>query len=224
MVDRGGCLIVTANGPDGAEYDFVLGLGMTLITEGGAATIGASISSLTIGGIPVDTEQASTVPDSYLEGAGNAVGVLGGLTLNSFDILIDAPNGKLLLQPVGRSVRWDDVALSNPVRLLLFHDVLARIDVEVGGAGFGGLIDLAAPYLEVNDAVRTKGGLSDGKAPAFRMGYAGWTDLPARVTESRLFDGWDPDGNGFVIIGAPVAYDCAIAISWAHAEFQTCIR
>jgi hypothetical protein len=35
--------------------------------------------------------------------------------------------------------------------------------------------------------------------------------------------GWDPDGKGFVIVGAPVAYDCTIAISFAHAEFPTWI-
>ena len=45
-----------------------------------------------------------------------------------------------------------------------------------------------------------------------------------KVTESRMSQGWDPNGNGFVIVGAPIAYDCAIAISWAHAEFRTCAR
>jgi hypothetical protein len=121
-------------------------------------------------------------------------------------------------------VRWDGVELTNPARIALFHDVLARVDVAIGGAQYGGLIDLAAPYLEVNEPLRSAGGVSEGVAGTFRMGYSGWSSLPAEVTESPLFQGWDPDGKGFVIIGAPVAYDCAIAISWLHAEFRTCVR
>ena len=61
-----GLMLVTVDGPDGAEYDFVLGLGMTLITESAAARMGESASALTLGGIPVDTEQASSVPDEYM--------------------------------------------------------------------------------------------------------------------------------------------------------------
>jgi hypothetical protein len=220
-----GRLMVTVDGPDGAEYDFVLGLGMTLITEGGAARIGESIASLTLGGIPVETEQASTVPDEYLVGTGaTPAGVLGGLTLNKFDVLIDAPNNRLVLKPIGRTVTWDGVSLSNPVRMMLFHDVLARIEVEIGGTEYAGLLDLASPYLEVNEPIRTAGGVVGDSAPSFRMGYAGWTDLPTKVTEAPLFQGWDPDGHGFVVVGAPVAYDCQIAISWAHAELRTCVR
>jgi len=220
-----GRLMVTVDGPDGAEYDFVLGLGMTLITQGAAARMGKTIASLTLGGVPVETEQASTVPDDYPALAGTAIaGVLGGLTLNKFDVLIDAPNERLVLKPVGRAVYWDGVSLTNPARMTVFHEVLARIDVEVGGAEYGGLLDLAAAHLEVNEPIRTAGGVEGDAAPSFRMGYSAWSDLPVKVTESPLFEGWDPNGNGFVIIGAPVAYDCAIAISWAHAEFRTCVR
>jgi len=46
--------------------------------------------------------------------------------------------------------------------------------------------------MEVNEAVRTAGGVVGDHAPSFRMGYTGWTDLPAEVTESRVFQGWDP--------------------------------
>ena len=48
--------------------------------------------------------------------------------------------------------------------------------------------------------------------------------MRVEVTDSPIFQGWDPQGDGFVIVGASVAYDCAIAISWAHAELRTCIR
>ena len=48
--------------------------------------------------------------------------------------------------------------------------------------------------------------LEDGSTDSFRMGYAGWTSLPATVVESPIFQGWDPDGNGFVVIGAALLW------------------
>jgi len=30
--------------------------------------------------------------------------------------------------------------------------------------------------------------------------------------------------GGFVIIGAPIVYDCALALSWAHQEMRMCVR
>ena len=102
-----GRLIVTVDGPSGAEYDFVLGLGMHLVTESAVERMGSEANSLSIGGVPVEAEQAQTVPDSYLErGSHGPDGVLGGMTLNGFDVLIDVPNERLVLKPVGRSVRW----------------------------------------------------------------------------------------------------------------------
>ncbi len=173
----------------------------------------------------METEQAFTVPDEELAISGTVpAGVLGGMTLNKFDVLIDVPNQRLVLKPIGRSVRWDGVTLSNPVRLTLFHGVLARVDVEVGGQVFGGLLDLAAPHMAVNEPVRTATQFSGDRLDSFRMGYSGWPDLAVVVTDSPTFQGWDPEGRGFVIIGAPVAYECAIAISWAHAELRTCIQ
>ena len=220
-----GRLMVTVDGADGVEYDFVLGLGMTFITETAATRMGDGISSLTIGGAPVDTEQAITVPDAELAGDEiRPAGLLGGETLRNFDVLIDAPNERLILKPIGRSVRWDGVSLSNPVALTLFHDVLARVDVQVEGKVFGALLDLASPDLTVNEPVSVATGLSGDRVESFRMGYSGWSDLPFEVTDSEIFQGWDPEGNGFVIVGASVAYDCAIAISWAHAELRTCLR
>lgn len=220
-----GRLMVTVDGPDGAQYDFVLGLGMTFITETAVASIGDGFFSLTLGGVPVDMEQAITVPDAQLAGdESRPAGLLGGETLNNFDVLIDAPNERLILKPIGRSVRWEGVSLSNPVALTLFHGVLARVDVDVDGKVFGGLLDLASPDLEINQPVKAATNLSGDRVGSFRMGYSGWSDLRVRVTESSIFQGWDPQGDGFVIVGASVAYDCALAISWAHSELRTCIR
>ena len=220
-----GRLMVTVDGPHGTRHDFVLGLGPTLLTRTGAARIGAAKSRLAVGGVPVSLESAVTVADAELAGGGVvAAGVLGGETLNRFDALIDVPNGRLVLKPVGRAVRWDGVPLSNPVAVRVFHDVLIRVDIEVGGKLFGGLLDLTSPGLEVNAALRAAANIRGDRVDSFRMGYAGWPDLPVRVVDSPVIRRWDGQGAGFAIIGAAVAHDCAIAVSWAHSELRTCLR
>jgi hypothetical protein len=216
-----GRLLVTAESPDGRTFDFVLGVGMALLTESGSTRLSDARGSLTIGGVAVEIEDAQTVPDTYLSGS-DAVGVLGGKTLNRYDVLIDAPNGRLVLKPAARAVRWGGIALSGPVRLQVFHDVLLRADVEFGGELVGGLIDLARPEHQVGDALASK--VADGAVGTFRVGYGSWSDAPAVVVDNRVFGGWDPDGAGFVFVGASLAHDCAIAISWYHAELRTCTR
>ena len=62
------------------------------------------------------------------------------------------------------------------------------------------------------------------RVEAFRMGYSGWSDLPIAVVDSPIFQGWDPEGKGFAVIGAAFAYDCALAVSWVHEELRTCLR
>ena len=217
-----GRLVVTVDAPNGESYEFGLALGMSFLGESFVAEVGAGVSALTLGGVPVETEQAQTVSDAYLGEEMGLSGLVGGLTLNKYDILIDVPNGRLLLGPVGRRVRWDGVSLTNPTNLVIFHEVLMRTEVQIGGKVFGGLLDFQTPGLEVNEPVRVAAGFEGESVDSFRMGYSGWDELPVRVTENPIFGGWDGDGNGFVIIGAEVARNCAIAISWAHAELRTC--
>lgn len=222
MVD--GRLAVTVEGPDRGSYDFVLALGMTYLTRSAAARIGNGLSSLTLGGVPVDTEEVVSVPDTYFGDGHRFAGVIGGATLNGFDILIDVPNGRLVLKPIGRTVRWDGVSLTSPVNVEVFHDVLIRTQVQIGDDVYSGLLDLEAPTLQVNQPVQAAAGFSGGTIDSFRMGYSGWEELQIAVTDSPVFGRWVPVGTGFVIIGAEVARDCAIAISWFHSELRTCRR
>ncbi len=222
---EGGRLRVPVQGPDGAVYNFTVNLGMTMLSESGAARIGDDLHGLTLGGSAVDTEEILTVPDGELAIDGMVFdGVIGAQNLNSFDILIDVPGGRLVLKPIGRSVQWEGVPLTNAVPLRVYHGLLLSVDVELEGMVFGGVLDLGPSTIIISEAARAKSGAEGDRVATFRMGYRTFTDVPIRVEELAIFQGWDPEGKGFVVIGAPVTYDCAIAISWAHAEMRTCLR
>ena len=217
-----GRLIVDVQDARGRTHAAVVSLGMTLFTESGLAAL-ESTDGLTVAGLPVVSEMAQTVPDTYLADNGvGAVAVIGGMTWNRHDMLIDVPNGKLVLQPIARAVRWPGVSLSSPARLQVFHDMLLRADVDFGGNVVGGLLELAHPYMDVGDALAAA--VEDDRVASFRMGYTGWSDLPAKVTDNPTFRGWDPNGNGFVVVGAAIAYECVLAVSYAHEEVRTCLR
>lgn len=223
---EGGRLLVTADGPHGEQHDFVLGLARNAVSQSGLDRLGPALSAMSLGGVRIDLEGAPTVPDAELKVAGGPtpMGVIGGEALHPFDVLIDVPGGRLVLKRSGRSVRWDGVSLSSPVTTQVFHDALMRVDVEVGGNVFGGLLDFVQPTMGVNEPLRSQLEEDATRMSSFRMGYSGWEDLPAAVTDDPLFRGWDPDGNGFVVVGAAVAAECVIAVSWRHAELRTCLR
>lgn len=220
-----GRLMVWVDAPGGKQFDFILGLGMSMLTEAGAAGIGDGKDALTLGGVPFSTEGIQTVPNEHLAADGKVpAGMVGSMTLNTFDILIDVPNGRLVLREVGRSVTWPGVSLSNPVSLLVFHGALASLDVEVDGEVYRGLLDFQYPELIVNEPVKSRSNLSGDTVGSYRMGYVSYSNLPFQVRDLPLFQGWDPEGKGFVVIGAVTAHDCAIAVSFAHQEMRTCRR
>lgn len=214
-----GRILVLAEHPHGGAYEFVLGLGMNALTHSASAELGQAASAMMLGGIRVDLEGAQKVDASTL---GGAAGVIGGEALHRYDILIDVPGGRVLLKLAGRAVRWPEVRLSSPVSTRVFHDALMRIDTEVDGRVVGGLMDFVQPQLGLNAPLRDA--VSNGGTVAqFRMGYGSWADVPAAVVDSPVFRSWDPEGNGFVIVGAAVAHECLFAVSWTHAEVRTCL-
>ena len=130
----------------------------------------------------------------------------------------------MILKPVGRSVAWDGITLSDPVRLRVYHGVILGMDVEFNGREYGATLDLGISSLVVNEPVKTAMRLDAKDEATLGLGGTKLANLPVQVLDLPIFQGWDPDNRGFVIVGAPVAYDCAISISWAHREMRTCVR
>ena len=221
----GGRLVVPVVAPDGTELSFTVSTAnpITILTTAGEARIGGQ-SALDMGGVSVSLGGARTIPDASLTADGRTLdGMIGANTLNQFDALVDVPGGRLLLQPPSGSVKWDGYALSDPVRMLVYHGVALGIQVELNDTPYSGTLDLGTPIIAVNQPVADAIDLS-GEVGTLALGATAQDGLTVRAIENDLFGRWDPNGNGFVIVGAPVAYDCAIAISWVHQELRTCVR
>lgn len=223
---EGGRLLVPVRAPDGTELEFMLSTGTppTVFSESTAARLG-DLTGLTMGGVPVNTEGSVTVPDEDLTAEGMIIaGMIGSQTLNQFDILVDVPGGRLVLKPISRSVAWAGMTMSDPIRLRVYHGVMLGLDVKLNGREYQGMLDLAMSTLVVNEPVKVQMHLDAKDVGSLALGNINHPDLPVHVRDLDMFRGWDPDNNGFVIVGAPVAYDCAISISWVHREMRTCVR
>ncbi len=178
-----------------------------------------------MGGVTVRTDAVPPFPDEELTVGGKVMdGMVGSSTFNKFDLLIDVPQGRLLLKPTGRSVMWEGVKLSQPVGVRVMHDLLFGLDVEFEGKAYGATLELNRPALVVSQPVKAQTGIDDIDVGTLRLGYATFADAPAQVRDLPLFSGWDPAGKGFVVVGAPITFDCAISLSWVHREIRTCVR
>ncbi len=219
-----GRLIVPVEASDGTELQFIVSTSYTVLSKSGAARLGDR-PSLTMGGVVVRTDTVPAFPDEELTVAGKVMdGMVGSSTFNRFDLLIDVPRGRLLLKPIGRSVEWEGVKLSQPVPVRVMHGLLFGLDVEFEGQAYGATLELKRPALVVSQAVKAQTGIDDDDVGTLRLGYATYADVPARVRDLPLFSGWDPSGKGFVVVGAPITFDCAISLSWVHREIRTCVR
>lgn len=220
----GGRLIVEVEDGSGQSHDFILGVGYASIATSMADRLGAA--ELSLGGIAFSIADHERVPDDSFahEGMAQPVGVLGGAALNDYDVLIDVAGGRMLVKPSGRSVRWPGESLSNPVSVQILHGYLVRVNVQVGETVADALLDLKDPHVQLSPPVGEAEGVGDGSIDSFRMGYSGWPSLPVKVGTTPTVLGWGGDKRAFAVVGAAVAIDCALAISWRHQEIRTCIR
>ncbi len=222
---HGGRLLVPVEAPDGSKFEFVLSTGTpTAFSESTAAHLGDP-AALTMGGVPILTDGAGTLPDKDLIVDGMVIdGMIGPNTLNQFDVLVDVPGGRLVLKPIGRSVAWEGMAMSDPIRVRVLHGMLMGMDVEFNGKEYAAMLDFGMGTLVVNEPVRAQTKIAVEDKGTLKVGGRTFSDLPVRTLDLPLFEGWDPDGDGFVVVGAPLAYDCAISLSWVHREIRTCVR
>ena len=142
--------------------------------------------------------------------------------LNQYDVLLDVPGGKLTLKPVGASVTWDDVALSPPTPLRIFHGIVLSLDVALNGHRYPAALELGTPMVVANERAAEEAGVKDGGVGAVSVGGATVEGIPVRVMDLEVLRRFSPNGDPFVLVGAPLAYRCALAISWAHREIRTC--
>ncbi len=220
----GGRMIVPVETPDGTQLEFIVSTYMTMLSETGAKRI-AGQTGLTLGGVPVVTEDAQTVDDAHFTVAGKVFdGIVGSQTLNQFDVLFDAPGGRLVLKAFGRSVEWEGMTLSDPVPLRIYHGMVLGFDVELNGRAYGAMLDVGMGELAVNDRVVTEASIEGDRVSTLQVGGSTFSDLPVRVLDDAAFGQWTPNGEGFVYVGAPIAVDCAISVSYVHQELRTCVR
>ena len=219
-----GRLFVPIEAGDGTSMEFLLGTGWsTGWTESTATRLGDQ-SGLTLGGLAIPTADLSTYPDSMLTIDGTALaGVLGPNTLSRFDVLIDVPGGRLVLKPIGRVVEWEGITLSNPIDLRIMHGVEVWLSVELAGKEYQAILDLGTPSVVANRRVQAETGLDDDDRATLRFGDTTLSDVPVFMRELDL-GGFTVGGGGLVIIGAPIVYDCALSLSWAHQEMRMCVR
>lgn len=219
-----GRLFVPIEADDSTSMEFLLGTGWsTGLTASTAARLGDQ-PELTLGGIAIPAGDLSTYPDSMLTIDGTTLaGVLGPNTLSRFDVLIDVPGGRLVLKPVGGVVQWEGMTMSEPLDLRIMHGVEIWLRVELDGNPYQAILDLGTPTVVANKRVQADTGLDDDDRTTLRFGDTTLTDVPVFMRELDL-GGFTVGSGGFVIIGAPILYDCAISLSWVHQEMRMCVR
>lgn len=222
----GGRLLVPVDAGVGHAVDFVLGTGsaVTVLTETAAQHLGDA-PQLTMAGLPVPMEDFDTVPDDQLAIDGAMIGgMISANMLNRFDVLVDLPNERLLLKTPGPEVSWDGVALSEPTRVRVLHGIVLSFDVSLSGHEYPATMDLSSPVVVASPGVQADTGIAERDEVTLTLGASELTAVPVEVHDTEALRRWYAEGAGFVLLGAPITYDCALSISWAHGELRTCMR
>jgi len=221
-----GKLLVPVDVGIGHPVDFIIssGSGVTVLTEMAVEHLGED-PLLMMGGLTVPVDDIATVPDEQIaiEGA-TVAGMIGANMLNQYDVLFDVPGGRMLLKTPGREVSWEGVALSDPMRVRVLHGIVLSFDVSLNGHEYPATMDLGTPMIVATKGVQTDLGIADKDVASLTLGGNTLADMPVNVLEMAMLRRWAPNNEGFVLVGAPIAYDCALSISWAHAEVRTCAR
>ena len=220
---RDGRLLVPVFTADGTELTFALSTGaaVTLFSEAGAARV--ADASLTLGGLSLATDDARTISDDRLLLDGRPLdGMIGSNTLNQYDMLIDTPRNRLVLKPIGAPVAWEGVKLSEPARLRIYHGVVLGLDVVWNGKPYPATLDLGTPSVILNPDAGAEAGIDGEGSGTLAIGPAIREGVSAQVLDLDLFERWVPNGGGFVLLGAPITKDCAVAISWVQREIRMC--
>lgn len=221
-----GRLVVPVTTTDGQTLDFLLSTGnaVTILAESTAAHLGDR-PKLMLGDATVDTEDVYPLPDADLVINGKQFhGMVAASTLSQFDVLFDAPGGRLVLKPFGPRVAWPGEGLSDPVRLRIFHGVAISVDITIDGHELGAMLDIGSSPVLVNAGAAATLGLHGEGTATVGIGDISFADRSIRSSDNPVFDQWDPDGNGFAMIGGSLAIDCAISISYVHQEMRMCAR
>lgn len=223
---HGGRLVIPVAAPDGSTLDFIVttGSSVTVLAESVATRLGSGVN-LTLGGLPVPMEGVQSVPDASLRTEGrDFAGMIAGNMLSAFDVLLDLPRGRMILKPVGRAVAWEGVSLSQPVRLRVYHGVVLGLDVGVNGKTYPAMLELGTPDLRLNQGAMTDAAVTGGKVRALRLGAVTFADVPAQASDHPILGRFSPNGDPFLLVGAAIARDCAVSLSWVHRELRTCVR
>jgi hypothetical protein len=224
--ERAGRLYVPVRTADGSTLDFLLSTAssVTVLSESGARAVGDG-GSLTFAGRAVPLSGSQTLADADLTVDGKVFdGMIGSNALNRFDLLVDAPAGRLLLKSPGPSVEWPGVPLAEPLRLQVFHGVILGLDVEVEGTVYPALLDLGTPGVLANARVMTDAALRERPARSLRIGGATFEDVRVQETDHPVIRAFSAGDSGFVLVGASVALECVLSLSWVHRELRTCVR
>ncbi len=223
---HGGQLTVPVELEDGSTLEFIVSTGnmVTVFSKSGKARAGDS--ELFLAGLPISTERSQTVDDSSLTADDGTVidGILSAGFLTQFDVLVDAPAGRLVLRKPGRTVGWDGVTLSDPVRLRLLHGAIITLNVELNGHTYPAMLDTGASSVVVNQGVKTDMSLDDEGVTTLKVGKTTLSERRTTVKDLPIFGRFSPNGDGFVLVGAPLALDCVISISYVRQELRTCVR
>ena len=222
MVD--GRLVVTVSGSGGAEFDFLIhtGTNETALSQRLVEQLGLD-AELRLGSLAIAQDGREAWRDAALQVGGRVFdGQLGVNTLGEYDVLLDVPRGLMRLGSVGSAGTWNDVQLSDPMRVRVMHGTAMMFEVELNGRQYPAVLDLATATLVVNSGVESDLQLDAQDHVDLTLSSAHLPSTPVRVVPLDIFEMWSPNGDGVVVVGTAPLKTCAIALSWARAELRTC--